>query len=356
MSSPAYHNHNNANYIDSPFDEPYEKQPSYYGASTPYNPAYQQSPSLQHATYDQHSLDAEKHSNNSSYQQAYAMHDIGQNNSNGYGHDNNSGKYYSSRESYQQAQATPQLYNGYDEDRPSISNDTEPMRPRDAERGSSPDGSITPIKYRKEKSKYLPCFPCIRSTCGRVMCCICLLLLLIIIALAIVIVTVFKLPQVDFVGMSQQPQFTFNQGNTFAASMTAAIRVQNPNPIGFTFDKITAKAYYPGYAPQIGGGEVSNARFPSKATTDLNFPLNATYSATQDPGYTVVSDIANRCGLTGGQLQKLQINYDLTLTLNIVGINISPTIKNQHVSFDCPSNIAQILDEIPQSVRQQFGF
>jgi len=210
MSSPrqpAYHQ--NANYIDSPFDEPdpYEKQVPYYASSSPYNPGYQ-SPTPRHATYDAHSLDAEKH--NDAYQQSYAMHDIGRQNG------NNNGNYYSSRESYQQAQATPQLYNGYDEDRPSISNDTAPMRPRDPENGSRPSDDIMPIKYRKEKSKYLPCFPCIRSTCGRVTCCICLLLLLIIIALAIVIVTVFKLPKVEFEGMSQQPQFTFNQnGNVF---------------------------------------------------------------------------------------------------------------------------------------------
>ncbi|KAF9976339.1 hypothetical protein BGZ73_008769 [Actinomortierella ambigua] len=351
MSSPrqpAYHN--NSTYIDSPFDDPYEKQQAYYGSSSPYNPAYQ-GPGARQETYDQHGLDTEKPRDQ--YQQAYAMHDIGQN-GNGNNH-NNDGKYYSSRESYHQAQATPQLYNGYDEDRPSISNDTEPMRPHDAERGRSPDG-ITPIKYRKEKSKYLPCFPCIRSTCGRVCCCLCLLLLLLLIALAIVIVTVFKLPQVDFLGMQGEPQFTFHQGNTFAASMTANIRVQNPNPIGFTFDQITAKAFYPNYAPQIGGGEVQNARFPSKATTDLNFPLSATYNVAQDPGYTVVSDIANRCGLTGNVRQKLQINYDLTLTLNIIGIKISPTIKNLHVNFDCPANIDQILEGIPQSVRQQFGF
>ncbi|KAG0225061.1 hypothetical protein BGW42_004692 [Actinomortierella wolfii] len=352
MSSPrqpAYHS--NTTYIDSPFDDPdsYEKQQPYYAASSPYNPGYQ-SPTPRHAAYNQHSLDAEK---NDPYQQSYAMHDIGHhNNSNS----NGNGNYYSSRESYQQAQATPQLYNGYDEDRPSISNDTTPMRPHDAERGQSPDG-ITPIKYRKEKSKYLPCFPCIRSTCGRVTCCCCLLLLLIIIALAIVIVTVFKLPKVEFMGMSGDPQFTFNQGgNTFTATMEANIRVENPNPIGFNFEKITAKAYYPNYAPQIGGGEVDNVKFPAKSTTNLAFPLNATYSATQDVGYTVVSDIANRCGLTSAQRQKLQINYDLTLTLKIIGISISPTIKNQHVDFNCPPNIDQIVNGIPDAVRQQFGF
>ncbi|KAF9080824.1 hypothetical protein BGX29_004242 [Mortierella sp. GBA35] len=264
-------------------------------------------------------------------------------NSNNHNNSNNNG-YENSHPSY---------YNGYDEDRPSLSNDTAPMRPySDLEtsdgltRGKS---GVTRVKYgKKEKSKYLPCFPCIRSTCGRFTCCFCLLLLLAIIALAIVIVTVFKLPKVDFKGLDGEPQFTYNQGQTtFAVSLSANIEVQNPNPIGFNFESITATAYYPNYAPSIGGGNLTNVNFPSKATVNLKFPINASYDRTQDQGFTVIRDILTKCGQLGGPVTQLTINYDLKLTIKIVGINISPTIKNQHVNLPCPGNIGEITNGIP---------
>ncbi|KAF9434485.1 hypothetical protein BGZ76_007920, partial [Entomortierella beljakovae] len=101
---------------------------------------------------------------------------------------------------------------------------------------------VTRVKYGKEKSKYLPCFPCIRSTCGRVTCCFCLFLLLVIIALVIVVFTVFKIPSVNYLGMEEQtPAFAYNEGNaTFAVKFSADIEVKNPNPLGFNFESIIA--------------------------------------------------------------------------------------------------------------------
>lgn len=101
------------------------------------------------------------------------------------------------------------------------------------------------IKHRKEKSRFLPCLPCIRSTCGRVACCICILLILIAIILAIVAVTIFKIPTVDYVGPQGNPQFVINQGNvTLGLDMVANIQVVNPNPIGFNFELIGITVKY----------------------------------------------------------------------------------------------------------------
>lgn len=97
------------------------------------------------------------------------------------------------------------------------------------------------IKEEKPRSKYLPCFPCIRSTCGRFTCCFFLLIFLAIIALVIVVFTVFKIPTVDYLGLNSAPTFAFNQGNTtLAINLVAQIQVKNPNPIGFNFEKIAA--------------------------------------------------------------------------------------------------------------------
>ncbi|KAK5808777.1 hypothetical protein F5H01DRAFT_350453 [Linnemannia elongata] len=384
---------NNNNYIASPFDDDPVPQSAYNPSlsshstekdpySNPYNPDYMPqsaySPSsnnrglagdqYQGGSFHQSSLHStQEHALSPSFkekslaggadagEQTYAMQHLNQNDS--YNNNHNAGGYpfgsnnpNAANSSNNYAQANPQYYNGYDEDRPSISNDTSPMRPyNDPEAGGLTRGKsgVTRLKYGKEKSKYLPCFPCIRSTCGRFTCCFCLILLLGIIALVIVIFTVFKLPKVDFKGMQGEPAFTYGQGgSTFAVNLTANIEVQNPNPIGFNFESITATAYYPNYAPSIGGGSLQNVDFPSKSNVTLHFPIGASYDRLQDPGLTVLKDIITRCGVTGGATTNIAINYDLKLTMRIIGIAISPTIKNQHVSLPCP-NIDEISKNLP---------
>ncbi|KAF9310669.1 hypothetical protein BG003_008307 [Podila horticola] len=202
----------------------------------------------------------------------------------------------------------------------------------------------TLIKYRKDAPKgCLPCFPCIKSTCGRVVCCICILLLLVVIILAIVAVTVFKIPTVDYLGPVGDPQFMFNQGNvTLGLDMVANIQVQNPNPVGFSFEMIAITAYYPDYGPAIGGGKVNDVSFPSKTTSTIQFPVTARYSRQEDPGYTVVQSILSKCGILGDTGRKLTVIYDVKVSVKILGIKVSPSVRGVHADFNCPGNIGDI--------------
>ncbi|KAF8927212.1 hypothetical protein BGZ52_004733 [Haplosporangium bisporale] len=356
------------NYISSPFDEDsaasynnnnhsqYEKNDP---SVNPYNPDYmtssQRSNSFnqsQHSTqeYPLSPGQSEKHlatGAGAGAGEAYAMQHLSAAHDGSRGYDNYQGSPYSNnnmngRDSYSNNQ---NYYNGYDEDRPSLSNDTAPMRPlTDVEtsdgiaRGKS---GVSRVKYdTRDKPR---CCPCIRSRCGRVTCCICLFLLLVIIALAIVVVTVFKLPTVNYLGTQGDPAFQINQGNvTFGVTLTANIQVINPNPLGFHFESIIATAYYPNYAPSIGGGQVTNVDFPKKSNVTIPFPIAASYNRADDKGLVVVGDILKRCGYGGGTNVGLTINYDLKLTIKIIGISISPTIKNQHSNFACPPNFTEL--------------
>ncbi|KAG0328333.1 hypothetical protein BG004_002546, partial [Podila humilis] len=283
------------NYISSPFDDDplpsaafstysnNNNNNSQYEKTSPYNPDYMtasqrsnsfnQSPQL---STQEHSLSpgtSEKHLPvagagagavaGGTAGEAYAMqHLSAAHDGNQRGYYDNQGSPYSQNSHYSNNNSNNNMnmnnnnrdsysnnhnyYNGYDEDRPSLSNDTAPMRPlTDVETSDGIARSktgVSRVKYdTREKSKYLPCFPCIRSTCGRFTCCICLFLLLIVIALAIVVVTVFKLPTVNYVGTKGEPQFVMNQGQTtFGVSLSATIEVTNPNPIGFFFETISA--------------------------------------------------------------------------------------------------------------------
>ncbi|KAF8939539.1 hypothetical protein EDD21DRAFT_366751 [Dissophora ornata] len=348
----------NPTYISSPFDD----EP----ASSPSNTNnYEKNAHSPYDSYNQGSLSPSLTEKGlvggaaaNAGEQTYAMQHLGNNQNSPYDSYNNDINPYNHNSHYQNDNS--QYYNGYEEDRPSLSNDTAPMRPHsDMETSDGLTRSksgVTRVKYAKEKSKYLPCFPCIRSTCGRVTCCICLLLLLIIIALAIVIVTMFKMPTVNYLGTQGDPQFAFNQGNTtLAITLVANIEVNNPNPIGFNFESIVATAYYPNYTPSIGGGNLTNVDFPKKSNTTIHFPIAASYSGSENPGYTVIKDIFTKCGLTGSTATDLTINYDLTLSIKIIGIKISPTIKNQHVSLPCPANITDIANNIPGGLTSLLG-
>ncbi|KAF9346574.1 hypothetical protein BGX26_001896, partial [Mortierella sp. AD094] len=114
-------------------------------------------------------------------------------------------------------------------------------------------------------------------------------------------------------------------------------------------------AYYPNYAPSIGGGTLNNVDFPSKSNKTINFPIAASYSLSQDNGLTVVKDVLTKCGATGGAATKLTIDYDLKLTIKIIGISISPTVKGQHASFDCPANYQDIAKNIPGGITSILG-
>ncbi|KAF9955466.1 hypothetical protein BGZ72_003733 [Mortierella alpina] len=250
----------------------------------------------------------------------------------------------------------PRYYNGFDSNRASLAN-TEGTLASSRGARNGRDRHVIPLKPdEKPRSRCLPCFPCIRSTCGRFTLCICLLLLVVIIVLVIVIFTVFKLPTVDYTGLQGDPVFTLMQGNTtFGVDLVANIQVQNPNPIGFNFESIIATAYYPGYAPSIGGGNVTHVNFPSKSTRTIHFPIMAVYDRRQDPGFTVVQDLLTKCGVTGGNAGQITINYNLKVTIKIVGISISPAIKNQSTSFDCPANIGDIAKDIPGAIGDLIG-
>ncbi|KAG9323591.1 hypothetical protein KVV02_004841 [Mortierella alpina] len=255
-----------------------------------------------------------------------------------------------------EALQTPRYYNGFASNRTSLANTEGTLTNNRSAWNDDRNRHVIPVKPEKPRSRCLPCFPCIRSTCGRCTLCICLLLLLIIIVLVIVVFTVFKLPTVDYMGLEGDPVFTLMQGNTtFGVDLVANIQVQNPNPIGFNFESIVATAYYPTYGPSIGGGNVSRVNFPSKSTRTIHFPLTVVYDRRQDPGFKVVQDLLTKCGITGGNAGQITIDYDLKVTIKIIGISFSPAIKNQKTNFDCPANIGDIAKGIPGAIGDLIG-
>ncbi|CAG8661324.1 10890_t:CDS:2 [Gigaspora rosea] len=197
-----------------------------------------------------------------------------------------------------------------------------------------------------------------RSSCGKTCAIICCIIILIIIGIVAAVLLFGRVPSVDFLGKASG--FDFNFG--------LRIQVNNPNVIGATFSMIKAVAYYPGHQNPIGGGNLTNVNIPSKQNTTINFPFSINYDASIDPGFSILLDIATKCGLTGGPKSKLEIDYTLTLSFNVLFIPLSPSFQKT-ANIDCPIqdgqipnipgfNISQIATEFnkPSKVKRYMSF
>ncbi|KAF9585900.1 hypothetical protein BGW38_000171 [Lunasporangiospora selenospora] len=162
-----------------------------------------------------------------------------------------------------------------------------------------------------------------------------------------VLYTVFSIPKVEFQNLVGSPEFTFNDGNTtLGVHLVANLTVNNPNPIGVYFELLNITAYYPTYAPPIGGGNITNTDFPSKYVQTIQFPVWARYDKSQDPGFGLLKDLFSKCGklgtVVGFKDSEFTMNFDLNIRMRILSFNLSPDIKRFPVDIDCPLNLIDL--------------
>lgn len=95
----------------------------------------------------------------------------------------------------------------------------------------------------------------------------------------------------------------------------------------------------------------------AKRNTTIDFPFSVNYNKDIDPGFAILFDIAQKCGLTGGgEKQKLEIDYKLTLTIKILLITINPSF-NRKAMIDCPIKVnLYIFVNIYENFSQQFFY
>jgi len=131
------------------------------------------------------------------------------------------------------------------------------------------------------------------------------------------------------------------QSGGFTINLSLNISVNNPNYFSLTFQRITAVATYPiGNSSSLGGGTLSNVKFPSHSNTSIAFPFVLNYQTSSDPSLVIASDIANKCGVTGGTTSDITVNYALTLKIAILA-TINPTYHSS-ASFPCPLTASEI--------------
>ncbi|KAI9315752.1 hypothetical protein BX666DRAFT_1860846 [Dichotomocladium elegans] len=207
---------------------------------------------------------------------------------------------------------------------------------------SDDEDMMIPLERRKRRSCMdKVCCGC--CTCyprwARYFCCILGLLVLGLLIAVGVLVALFKKPTVSMTGLDGEPTVS-RVGSTINMNFTLNIAVDNPNVESVTFEKIEAKAFYPGHRDvQIGGGELDDVHIRSKGLTEIKFPFGLSMDGSSAAGQAIVFDLFNKCGLTGSAQQKVTVDYDVIPTIRIAGIPISFTISNS-ANFDCPVSVS----------------
>ncbi|KAK2466774.1 hypothetical protein APHAL10511_001032 [Amanita phalloides] len=181
---------------------------------------------------------------------------------------------------------------------------------------------------------------------GRFCCCTLMIAVLLIASILLTLALWIRPPNVNigsaYIASSnplqinaQQKQLTINLG--------VNISVTNPNYFSISFQTIKAKLFYPINNANVGGGELKNIVFNSNQQTNVTFPFSLDYNASKDPNYSVLLDLAQKCGVGGSAQSNIKINYEVTLGLRALFFVVSPAVSDS-ASFGCPATGQQIED------------
>jgi hypothetical protein len=102
------------------------------------------------------------------------------------------------------------------------------------------------------------------------------------------------------------------------------------------------QAYYPtknGGKTQIGGGYLAEQFVPKYSNFNFTFPFAIQYNPNIDVDQSMLSEIAEKCGLTGGEKQDITVDYTIHLTAKVLFIKVHPTISSS-ATFACPLDVS----------------
>ncbi|KAI8059762.1 hypothetical protein BDF21DRAFT_348336 [Thamnidium elegans] len=149
------------------------------------------------------------------------------------------------------------------------------------------------------------------------------------------------MPTIDIGDITSSPtagsQITF-AGDGLNINFGLVIKVNNPNLLSIDLSDIEAVAFYPnkkGGHTQIGGGYLAQKFIPSHTDLNFTFPFAIQYNPTYDTDQSVLSDLAEKCGLTGGPKSDITIDYTIRFQAKVLVIKVHPTISSS-ATFTCP--------------------
>jgi hypothetical protein len=167
----------------------------------------------------------------------------------------------------------------------------------------------------------------------------CLVLNAIIVIISIVsLVVIFARPVNVGIGNVQTPSSSSVglSGNAITFNGSVQFIVSNPNSISSDLS-ISAKVYdVVNTKTDIGRGSIENSKIGANSNTTINFPYQVRYDPTADSDKSILSDLASKCGLSGGSGGgDLELTLDIDAKVKILSVPV-PVKFSQPVSFACP--------------------
>jgi hypothetical protein len=89
----------------------------------------------------------------------------------------------------------------------------------------------------------------------------------------------------------------------------------------------------------VGGGYLAYQELPKYSDFSFIFPFSIVYDPMTDPDQIILNDLADRCGLTGGEPRDLSIAYTIHVTAKVLFVSVHPTINSQS-TFPCPIQVS----------------
>jgi len=183
----------------------------------------------------------------------------------------------------------------------------------------------------------------------RFCCCSIFIVLFLIISIFLTLAVYIRPPNVGVnnVGFPANGSAVQATSNSLNLNLGIDITVTNPNFFNVAFNNVKATLKYPlkGNTTNVGGGQINNLVFHSHTTTTFTFPLQLTYNLADDPSLSILTDLVTKCGILGGQKSNIVVDYDITVGVKFLFINIPPSFSDS-LSFECPiqeSDIASLL-------------
>ncbi|ESK94525.1 epressed protein [Moniliophthora roreri MCA 2997] len=178
-----------------------------------------------------------------------------------------------------------------------------------------------------------------RGRCfGRFCCCTLMIALFLFISIVLALALWIRPPSVT-IGNAQVRGGTTgadtSQLSNLSIPLQVNISVNNPNYFSVELKKLEAEFTYPQGNIPLGSGRLDNVNLASGRETNFTFPFQIEYKLSDDPNLRALLDIGNKCGITSDQKSNLDVQYKITVGLQIIAATVNPSISNT-ISFPCP--------------------
>ena len=78
-----------------------------------------------------------------------------------------------------------------------------------------------------------------------------------------------------------------------------------------SFSTHSLQIFYPINNTEVGGGTLNGLEISSNKQTNFTLPFSLNYTTSIDPNFSILTDLADKCGFTGSTAEQITVNYEI---------------------------------------------